>query len=349
MATPPANPSPTPAAEEQAGGLTWKARADHAAGLYARTVIERDDALTEVEQLRARLGAIEQICSGRPGFHTIAVMRLLTAMGGVNDAPTTADHPAHTAEQAAQEQRAGAEFDQGTVLLVGEQVTAYAAAIRDAALTEAADSITALGKARSWSIWAADYIHPNREFVDTDEDDDLEQPALAAPDRPAVEVPPSSTTRSPSITATCWPSSATPYSTRPSTPPPPPLSPPACCSPPTPANSPPTSARTRTTTAPGTASTAAHAVCSPAWAALPDCSTTAPTESTRRCTTTTSRDRRDSTSRSPPSSRPPPYFSPPRAPPASTPSTGTRGTPHAPSRPVTAAGTSRPETSPPPL
>ncbi|MEV8600480.1 hypothetical protein AB0465_11440 [Streptomyces griseoviridis] len=30
-----------------------------------------------------------------------------------------------------------------------------------------AEQITALGKARGWSTWAADYIHPDREFVDT--------------------------------------------------------------------------------------------------------------------------------------------------------------------------------------
>jgi len=29
-----------------------------------------------------------------------------------------------------------------------------------------ADQITALGKARGWSTWAADFIHPDREFVD---------------------------------------------------------------------------------------------------------------------------------------------------------------------------------------
>ncbi|MFK0069732.1 hypothetical protein [Streptomyces sp. NPDC091046] len=43
-----------------------------------------------------------------------------------------------------------------------------------------AEQITALGKARGWSIWAADYIHPDREFVDTGED------TPAAPRTPAV-------------------------------------------------------------------------------------------------------------------------------------------------------------------
>ncbi|MGA5084072.1 hypothetical protein [Streptomyces pseudogriseolus] len=62
-----------------------------------------------------------------------------------------------------------------------------------------AEQITALGKARGWSTWAADYIHPEREFVDTGEqaatDDprprieiDLEQPAEPerVEERPAV-------------------------------------------------------------------------------------------------------------------------------------------------------------------
>jgi predicted nuclease with RNAse H fold len=71
-------------------------------------------------------------------------------------APTRKDR----AEQAA------AEFDAGTALLVGEQVIAYAAAIQAATRREDADRITALGKARGWSTWAADFIHPDREFVD---------------------------------------------------------------------------------------------------------------------------------------------------------------------------------------
>ncbi|WP_435609998.1 hypothetical protein [Streptomyces sp. C10-9-1] len=33
-------------------------------------------------------------------------------------------------------------------------------------LRAAADRITALGRARGWSIWAADFIHPDREFID---------------------------------------------------------------------------------------------------------------------------------------------------------------------------------------
>ncbi|MFH8530487.1 hypothetical protein ACH4GE_18955 [Streptomyces tendae] len=39
--------------EEQPTGPTWEARAEHAVRLYARTAIERDDALAEVAKLRA--------------------------------------------------------------------------------------------------------------------------------------------------------------------------------------------------------------------------------------------------------------------------------------------------------
>ncbi|MET7759757.1 hypothetical protein ABZT27_34410 [Streptomyces sp. NPDC005389] len=41
-----------------------------------------------------------------------------------------------------------------------------------------AEQITTLGKARGWSTWAADFIHPDREFVDTGE--------AAAPSIPGI-------------------------------------------------------------------------------------------------------------------------------------------------------------------
>jgi hypothetical protein len=91
------------------------------------------------------------------------------------------------ADRAAAEQ-AAAEFDAGTPVLAGEQVTAYAAAIEATTLREAAERIMALGKARGWSTWAADYLHPDREFVDTADDDprprievDLDTPADPEP------------------------------------------------------------------------------------------------------------------------------------------------------------------------
>jgi hypothetical protein len=34
-------------------------------------------------------------------------------------------------------------------------------------LRDAADRVAALGKARVWSTWAGDYLHPDRTFVDT--------------------------------------------------------------------------------------------------------------------------------------------------------------------------------------
>ncbi|WP_326797467.1 hypothetical protein OG946_20270 [Streptomyces sp. NBC_01808] len=77
--------------------------------------------------------------------------------------------------------RAAAEFDSGTALLVGEQVTAYAAAVEASALRAAAERITALGKARGWSTWAADFIHPEREFVDAGAPAAVEEPAPAVP------------------------------------------------------------------------------------------------------------------------------------------------------------------------
>ncbi|MFJ8900010.1 hypothetical protein [Streptomyces sp. NPDC102370] len=64
-----------------------------------------------------------------------------------------------------------------------------AAALLDQHARDLAEQVTALGKARGWSTWAADYIHPECEFVDTGED--AEEPAhvwvtaLDDNDRPA--------------------------------------------------------------------------------------------------------------------------------------------------------------------
>ncbi|MFB7029644.1 MULTISPECIES: hypothetical protein [unclassified Streptomyces] len=63
------------------------------------------------------------------------------------------------------EQQAGAPGMQG--------VTPTVAYVDEVQLAEQArrlaEQITALGKARGWSTWAADFIHPDREFVDTGE------------------------------------------------------------------------------------------------------------------------------------------------------------------------------------
>lgn len=94
---------------EQPAGLTWEARTEHAVRLYATTAIERDDARAEAAKLREqllggaeleqstesaedtarrfarRLAAVEQLCNGRPGYHTITVKALLTAMSVADD------------------------------------------------------------------------------------------------------------------------------------------------------------------------------------------------------------------------------------------------------------------------
>ncbi|MGW5304868.1 hypothetical protein ACWERF_13120 [Streptomyces griseoluteus] len=56
--------------------------------------------------------------------------------------------------------------------------TTTAEALLDEQARQLADAITTLGKARGWSTWAADYIHPDREFVDPGASDDAtEEPA----------------------------------------------------------------------------------------------------------------------------------------------------------------------------
>lgn len=53
---------------------------------------------------------------------------------------------------------------------LGDEPIPYRATVHDALLDEQArqlaDAITELGTARGWSVWAADYIHPDRAFVD---------------------------------------------------------------------------------------------------------------------------------------------------------------------------------------
>ncbi|MFF9262018.1 MULTISPECIES: hypothetical protein [Streptomyces] len=43
-----------------------------------------------------------------------------------------------------------------------------------------AEQVEALGKARGWSTWAADYLHPDREFVDTGAPEDQAQHCAGA-------------------------------------------------------------------------------------------------------------------------------------------------------------------------
>ncbi|MDT0432780.1 hypothetical protein [Streptomyces salyersiae] len=104
---------------EQPTGLTWEARAEHAVRLYARTAIELEDARADAAKLRERLAeleqpeptdaterpedtarrfarrlaAVEQLCSGRPGYHTITVKALLTAMSDADDDQAAEQRP----------------------------------------------------------------------------------------------------------------------------------------------------------------------------------------------------------------------------------------------------------------
>ncbi|MEU8950918.1 hypothetical protein [Streptomyces sp. NPDC048489] len=57
-------------------------------------------------------------------------------------------------------------------------------ALLDEQARQLAAAITELGKARGWSVWAADYIHPDREFVDPGAPDPDEH--QAAEEQPAA-------------------------------------------------------------------------------------------------------------------------------------------------------------------
>lgn len=61
-----------------------------------------------------------------------------------------------------------------------------------------AEQIETLGKARGWSTWAADYIHPDREFVDTGAP---EQPAERAVDETRENLEFNADQQSPSLAA----------------------------------------------------------------------------------------------------------------------------------------------------
>ncbi|MFD9853430.1 hypothetical protein ACFWXZ_14375 [[Kitasatospora] papulosa] len=73
------------AMNEQPTAPTWEDRAAHAVGMYATTAVELEDARRDAAQLRARLAAVEQLCGGRPSYHTITVKALLTAMSDADD------------------------------------------------------------------------------------------------------------------------------------------------------------------------------------------------------------------------------------------------------------------------
>ncbi|MEW2127079.1 hypothetical protein AB0891_25505 [Streptomyces sp. NPDC007259] len=64
-----------------------------AAGSAAVDVEERPD--DAARRFARRLHAVEQLCSGRPGYHTITVKALLTAMSDADDEPATAATEEH--------------------------------------------------------------------------------------------------------------------------------------------------------------------------------------------------------------------------------------------------------------
>ncbi|MFD3790804.1 hypothetical protein [Streptomyces cyaneofuscatus] len=137
---------------EQPAGLTWEARAEHAVRLYATTAIELEDARRENTQLRDRLAELEQGQADADHLDAEHPDTIASLVDEIAD-----DIPHRRAPQIA---------------------AAYLA--RHARLL--AEQITALGQARNWSTWAAEYIHPDREFIDLGKDDDqaAEQP-LAFP------------------------------------------------------------------------------------------------------------------------------------------------------------------------
>jgi hypothetical protein len=54
------------------------------------------DAEDTARRFARRLHAVEQLCAGRPGYHTITVKTLLTAMGEADEAQPTTDQPTET-------------------------------------------------------------------------------------------------------------------------------------------------------------------------------------------------------------------------------------------------------------
>ncbi|MFF4179652.1 hypothetical protein [Streptomyces sp. NPDC001750] len=102
------------------------------------------EALAEADpaKLRAELVHVAAVCAAWVSdIDTRPTAARQPAERGPKGLKTAEDDSASTAEQTAQ---AAAEFDAGTALLVGEQVTAYAAAIYAAALNAGADAIAAL-------------------------------------------------------------------------------------------------------------------------------------------------------------------------------------------------------------
>lgn len=136
---------------EQPTGLTWEARAEHAVRLYATTAIELEDARRENGRLRERLAELEQ---GQADVDALAAEFPDTIASLVDEIAD--DIPHRRAPQIA------ADYLARHARLLAERITTH-------------------GQARSWSTWAAEYIHPDREFVDPGKDDDQAEQQLAVP------------------------------------------------------------------------------------------------------------------------------------------------------------------------
>lgn len=136
------------ATTEQPTGLTWEARAEHAVRLYATTAIELEDARRENTQLRDRLAELEQGQADADHLDAEHPDTIASLVDEIAD-----DIPHRRAPQIA------ADYLARHARLLAEQ-------------------ITSLGQARGWSTWAAEYIHPDREFVDPGK---AEEQPLAVP------------------------------------------------------------------------------------------------------------------------------------------------------------------------
>ncbi|MFJ8761047.1 hypothetical protein [Streptomyces cyaneofuscatus] len=135
---------------EQPTGPTWQARAEHAVRLYATTAIELEDARRETGWLRDRLAELEQGQADADALDAEFPDTVASLVEEIAD-----DIPHRRAPQIA-----AAYLNRHTRLL--------------------AEQITTLGQARGWSTWAAEYIHPDREFIDPGKHENCENCGHAA-------------------------------------------------------------------------------------------------------------------------------------------------------------------------
>ncbi|MFI8200056.1 hypothetical protein ACIF6K_26630 [Streptomyces sp. NPDC085942] len=158
------------ATTEQPAGLTWEARAEHAVRLYATTAIELEDARAEIGRLRAeRHELIEQ--RDRIANDTMAALTATELKQGQADA----DHLA-----AAHPDTIAALVNEIADDIPHRRASQIAAAYLNRHTRLLAEQITTLGQARGWSTWAAEYIHPDREFIDPGKHENCENCGHAA-------------------------------------------------------------------------------------------------------------------------------------------------------------------------